>query len=387
MMQQPKRRKKLGALEQEDDDDDDDKHVKYAKQRKASLMAKGVVQKRRRSSTLSEASDSEHSLTQRALDSFRHTAVLSLKSNRVDAFLAALGCAGSLALLQYWSVTFPAFALTHSCLVSSSIKFFFNENPPSLRAFWQSSIMGLVTGITLHFVPTLCGHYTRHVFLFVTVLYWKLQGGLWSAANTLAMTVADDSGGWTTMIPTTFMINQYYFMSSSNDNDNDTNSNITDTTSSNGQPLSESTADDVFPWKFVLLPYLSGHLILYTLATLLSMIRTRVRITLIRQEFISKEVFGAGTSTSMSIVCGKERRKRLWQLFQRMDTSGDGQLDAVELQVALRAATGTEISMADTNLMIRAVDSDGNGTVDFDEFCASIDKLWIQLIERMNENE
>ena len=59
-----------------------------------------------------------------------------------------------------------------------------------------------------------------------------------------------------------------------------------------------------------------------------------------------------------------------------MDTSGDGLLDVIELQVALRAATGTDISLADTQEILQSVDSDGNGSLDFDEFCASIDKLW-----------
>lgn len=315
-------------VEEEDEDDDDDKYAKYTRQQ------------RRRSSS--------DSISKRAFQSFRHTAALSLKSNRVDAFLAAFGCAASLALLQWLSLTFPGYEVMSSCLVSSSIKFFFNESPPSLEAFWKSSIFALLAGITLHFVPTTCGKYARPILLFVTVLYWKLQGGLWSAANTLSMTMAVESGGWFAVIPPTLI--PYLALLNNNTQE---------------QPE--------FPWRFLLLPYLTGHLILYVLACLLSLIRRRVRVYLIRQEFISKEIV---VGFRAKIVSGKERRKRLWNLFHRMNTSGDGQLDAVELQVALRAATGTDISIADANAMIRCVDSDGNGTVDFDEFCASIEKLW-----------
>jgi hypothetical protein len=115
------------------------------------------------------------------------------------------------------------------------------------------------------------------------------------------------------------------------------------------------------------------------LACLFSVIRRNARVYLIRREFIKKEVAGRIRHLRRhSIVSGAERRKRLLHLFRRIDTSGDGQLDAIELQVALRAATGNDISLADTSAMIRSVDSDGNGTVDFDEFCASIDKLWIE---------
>ena len=355
------------------DDDDDNKYTKYARQRVESLLArdsmatatatatpaKTSTPKRRRSTRLLDdsISESEHSFTSRALSSFKHTAALSFKANRVDAVLAAMGCAGSLALLQWQSVTFPQYAVMHSCLVSSAVKFFFNETPTSLTAFWQSSLFALLEALLLGDVlPPLLGPYTKYGMMFVIMTFWKLYGSLWGPADALALTIAMETGGLQTLV-------------------------------SNSSKFQQE-----FPWQFVMMQYLAGHLILFGMAHVWSMLRHFLRVWLIRQEFISREILGIGpadTNNGMSlgglagiaggggiVVSGKERRRRLWELFHRMDTSGDGQLDAVELQVALRAATATDISIADANAIIRSVDSDGNGTVDFDEFCASIEKFW-----------
>jgi EF-hand domain pair len=299
-------------------------------------------------------SSSDKSMTSRAFHSFTQTAALSFQSNRVDAFLAALGCSGSLALLQYQSLQYPEHPLLHSYLVSSAVKFFFNETPTSLDAFWHSSIFAILQGMTLHFVPAYCGAYTKYVLSFVMMMYWKLRGNLWGAADAMGLTIAMESKGWMGLVAT---------------------NNITqDTTSS---------SSTTFPWKFLILQYLGGHLLLYGMASLLSIFRCHVRVWLIRQEFISKEILGITPHDpfATTMVSGKERRQRLRTLFQRMDASGDGQLDAVELQVALRAATGTEVSIADTNAIIRSGDCDGNGTVDFDELCASLENFWGQTIQ------
>lgn len=66
---------------------------------------------------------------------------------------------------------------------------------------------------------------------------------------------------------------------------------------------------------------------------------------------------------------------KLRRLFDRMDTSGDGRLDESELKVALRGAIGAELSLDDCVYIIKSVDSDGDGTIDFGEFKASVDKI------------
>ena len=322
--------------EEEEDDDDEDKYAKYERQLKdrADLNA------------------SNSSFTKRALNSFRQTAAVSLKSSRVDAVLASFGCAGSLALLQFLSDSTPReYEFMGSFLVGSSLKFFYNENPPSLRPFVESSLFAIAAGQTLHFVPHFCGEYARTVLLFATILYWKLYGGMWTAANTLSMIVAVESGGWSTAVRGMKELNKW-----ANSHEDDDPATINDAH---------------FPWRYLFFPYISGHLILYGMACLMSILRRKVRTYLIQREFVSKQMGWEAT-----IVGGRERRNRLRKLFNRMDTSGDGQLDVIELQVALRAATGTDISLADTKEILQSVDSDGNGSLDFDEFCASIDKLW-----------
>lgn len=321
----------------EKEEDDDDKHAKRARQLKKK----------------DEFNDSSHSISthstfKRAYDSFRQVTALSFKSIRVDAFLAAFGCAGSLALLQFLTGITP-YEFNGSFLVGSSIKFFFNENPPSLKACVHSSMFAVVIGHTLHFVPHFCGQYARPVLLFATVLYWKLYGGMWTAANTLSMIVAVESGGWASVVPNIRELNAY------------------------ANSHQEQANQKRFPWMFLFFPYISGHIILYCMATAMSFLRRKIRTYLIQREFITKQM---GYDWQTEIVGGAERRERLRQLFNRMDTSGDGQLDVIELQVALRAVTVTDISLGDTKEILNSVDSDGNGSVDFDEFCASIDKLW-----------
>ena len=45
-------------------------------------------------------------------------------------------------------------------------------------------------------------------------------------------------------------------------------------------------------------------------------------------------------------------------------------MDAVELKIALRAATGGEVELEDCKRLVAAADASGNGVVDFDEFKA-----------------
>jgi EF-hand domain pair len=277
------------------------------------------------------------SFAQRAFESFQHTAAISLNANRVDAVLAAFGCAGGLALLQYLTTRFPDYEVNGSFLTASAIKFFLNESPGSLDQCVQSSAIAILVGITMSFAPSYFDSYAREFFMFFMLLYWKLQGGLWGAASALTMAVAVQ---WNLVVV---------------------------------------CPRDKFPWHFLFFPYISGHLILYALACFLSLLRRKVRVRLLQREFfVGKDVANEMKSPLRrnSIVSGSERRQRLRQLFNRMDTSGDGHLDVLELQVALRAATGNDISREDAQDILNLVDADGSGTVDFDEFCASIGKLW-----------
>ena len=72
-------------------------------------------------------------------------------------------------------------------------------------------------------------------------------------------------------------------------------------------------------------------------------------------------------------------RQILRPIFDRMDTSGDGRLDALELKLALRAFTGFDLDLEHCKFVIKSVDTDGDGTIDFNEFCASVDHEILKL--------
>ena len=56
------------------------------------------------------------------------------------------------------------------------------------------------------------------------------------------------------------------------------------------------------------------------------------------------------------------------EIFERFDSSGDGRLDHLELKLAIRLTAGDEVPLADCERIVRALDTDGNGALDFHEF-------------------
>ena len=67
------------------------------------------------------------------------------------------------------------------------------------------------------------------------------------------------------------------------------------------------------------------------------------------------------------------------EAFALFDKDGDGTVSTKELGVVMRAL-GQNPTDAEVTEMIKEVDIDGNGEVDFDEFCGL-------MIKKMNENE
>ena len=107
-------------------------------------------------------------------------------------------------------------------------------------------------------------------------------------------------------------------------------------------------------WTYLLFPCLSGNAILYVLAYALSYVRQKVRISITRTQLD----FSSST------------RKDFEEMFTKYDTSGDGRIDATELQVALRALVGADLDLNDCEKMVREADTDGDGSIDFNEFMA-----------------
>lgn len=119
------------------------------------------------------------------------------------------------------------------------------------------------------------------------------------------------------------------------------------------------------PLAYLVAPWSTGHLVLYILATLLASVRQSIRVQITKQGW--KQQIGKE-------VDGPEREAHLRKIFDRFDTSGDGQLDAMELKLALRSLTGTELEIEDCERMIRSMDTDGDGGIDFHEFVLALDE-------------
>ena len=107
--------------------------------------------------------------------------------------------------------------------------------------------------------------------------------------------------------------------------------------------------------RYLAFPWLAGHAILYGWACAVSELRSRVRVLVTQRNLLTLKGHSDGV---------------LKELFIRFDTSGDGALDADELKVALRSALGVDLSLSDCERLVGAADRDGNGVVDFEEFCA-----------------
>jgi calmodulin len=58
-------------------------------------------------------------------------------------------------------------------------------------------------------------------------------------------------------------------------------------------------------------------------------------------------------------------------IFQKFDKNDDGNIDHDELQ-AVMTSLGADMSSADINTMIREIDTDKNGMIDFPEFLTMI---------------
>lgn len=80
-----------------------------------------------------------------------------------------------------------------------------------------------------------------------------------------------------------------------------------------------------------------------------------------------------GTRTSKSRVRSPEQEAELREAFALFDKDGDGSITTAELATVMRSL-GQNPTEADLKQMIKEVDIDGNGTIDFDEFLEMMTK-------------
>ena len=74
-----------------------------------------------------------------------------------------------------------------------------------------------------------------------------------------------------------------------------------------------------------------------------------------------------------------EQKQEFKEVFSLFDKDGDGTVSTKELGVVMRAL-GQNPTDAEIAEMIKEVDENGDGDVDFDEFCGL-------MVKKMNENE
>lgn len=108
--------------------------------------------------------------------------------------------------------------------------------------------------------------------------------------------------------------------------------------------------------QFICFPWLGGHALLYGAAKAMAPVRSAARVSLSKGEF----------AEALRALNDDELKKT----FDTFDTSGDGAIDAIELKVALKIATGADLDLDDCEKLVGLADADGSGVLDFDEFKA-----------------
>lgn len=233
----------------------------------------------------------------------------------VDGCFAALSLAGSVAFL--WSIDTYAklpFKLFAPPMLSSAIIFFAGTHPPPPAAFITGTLGAFVLGTLLHQFGLAGSLFVQCMAASLLLLFFKLSGSIFVPTVGLAAFIAQSE---------------------------------MDHTSSLRGPL-----------MFLVTTWAAGHLFLYYAAYVLSNVRQKLRTSMATAEWKARL---AGKS-------GPEHERELREIFDKYDTSGDGQLDASELKLALRAITGNDMDVEDCEKIIRSMDTDGDGVIDFHEF-------------------
>ena len=235
-----------------------------------------------------------------------------------DIALAGLGLAGSIALLGFLQDAVGV-KLFVPPMMASGIIFFSGPAPPNPKGFLFGTLCSCTISVGLilllqEYIPAVAAD---GVSAGVLLVWYKASGAMFPPAAVLAGTLA---AAIQKEVQTT-----------------------------NAESVNVALELICFPW-------LAGHGLLYAAAMALAPVRSAARVSLANDQL----------SETLRALTDDELRKT----FETFDTSGDGAIDAIELKVALKIATGAELELSDCEKLVGLADADGTGALDFDEFKA-----------------
>jgi len=70
-----------------------------------------------------------------------------------------------------------------------------------------------------------------------------------------------------------------------------------------------------------------------------------------------------------------DKTRQMREIFDAIDTNGDKKIQDFELQSALSQIVGDEVEIEEARCVIKAVDRDGDGHIDFEEFVTMLHML------------
>ena len=233
----------------------------------------------------------------------------------IDAMLAGGGLAAAIALLCI-AQGVVGLKLFVAPMMASGIIFFAAKRPPPVTGF----AVGTLAGTTLcssAFVLTKQWGVTAEYGLAAGLLLvvYKMTNSMFPPAAVLSVLIAQELNG------------------------------------SEAQELNTPLAVA----RFACFPWLAGHAVLYGGALGMAEVRSRTRAWIMQSQLRSS--------------INNFAPEALRESFDRLDTSGDGYLDAEELMLALRMARGEFVSKEEAAELIGSADADGDGVIDFREFC------------------
>jgi hypothetical protein len=230
----------------------------------------------------------------------------------VDTFLGGAGIAVSMAGLAVIESKF-AVKMFSPPMMASALIFFSPEHPPGPRNFFSGTLAGGTAGGAIFHLVTRAGMrppVAAGLAVGALFMWFKATNTIFPPA---AVLTALSAGA------------------------------ISQAGSSSLRALAKANS------KFLVFPWAAGHACLYASAMAFGEVRTAAHSWLSLRE--------------LQTLPQKMKGMNLRDVFNTFDTSGDGHLDSMELKMALRKATGMDVSMNRVNAIIRAIDVNGDGFV------------------------